>query len=129
MNGEVGVLNVGAGDTKLSFDPSNQADRIRAARIVKDMSRSTIEPRSMILIKLFAASILASAIGGFVSWGMTPRGGEIICTDSGKMSVHFSRVQGIDTKAVVDALFYLCDQTTIGFGYNNQKIRPINIDH
>lgn len=37
--GTVGVLNVGAGDTKLSFDPSNPAERIRAARIVKDMIR------------------------------------------------------------------------------------------
>lgn len=39
MNGGVGILNVGAGDTKLSFDPSNPAERIRAARIVKDMIR------------------------------------------------------------------------------------------
>lgn len=37
MNGQVGILNVGAGDTKLSFDKSNMAERIRAARIVKDM--------------------------------------------------------------------------------------------
>lgn len=37
--GEVGILNVGAGDTKLSFDPKNPAERIRAARIVKDMIR------------------------------------------------------------------------------------------
>jgi hypothetical protein len=39
MSGEVGILNVGAGDTKLSFDPKNPAERIRAARIVKDMIR------------------------------------------------------------------------------------------
>lgn len=39
MNGQIGVLNVGAGDTKLSFDPKNPADCIRAARIVKDMIR------------------------------------------------------------------------------------------
>lgn len=37
--GTVGILNVGAGDTKLSFDPSNPAERIRAARIVRDMLR------------------------------------------------------------------------------------------
>jgi hypothetical protein len=37
--GEVGILNVGAGDTKLTFDRSNPADCIRAARIVKDMLR------------------------------------------------------------------------------------------
>lgn len=37
--GEVGILNVGDGDTKLSFDPRNPAERIRAARIVKDMIR------------------------------------------------------------------------------------------
>lgn len=39
MNGTVGVLNVGVGDTKLSFDPTNPAERIRAARIVRDMLR------------------------------------------------------------------------------------------
>lgn len=37
--GTVGILNVGDGDTKLSFDPKNPAERIRAARIVKDMIR------------------------------------------------------------------------------------------
>lgn len=37
--GTVGILNVGAGDTKLSFDPRNPAERIRAARIVRDMLR------------------------------------------------------------------------------------------
>ena len=37
--GKVGILNVGAGDTKLSFDPSDPAECIRAARIVKDMIR------------------------------------------------------------------------------------------
>lgn len=35
----IGVLNVGAGDTKLTFDKSNPAECIRAARIVKDMLR------------------------------------------------------------------------------------------
>lgn len=39
MTGTVGILNVGAGDTKLSFDPKNPAERIRAARIVRDMLR------------------------------------------------------------------------------------------
>lgn len=39
MLGTVGILSVGAGDTKLSFDPNNPQDRIRAARIVKDMLR------------------------------------------------------------------------------------------
>lgn len=37
MAGEVGILNVGAGDTKLVFDQNNPQDCIRAARIVKDM--------------------------------------------------------------------------------------------
>lgn len=37
--GTVGILNVGDGDTKLSFDPRNPAERIRAARIVRDMLR------------------------------------------------------------------------------------------
>lgn len=37
--GELGILNVGAGDVKLSFDPANPAERMRAARIVKDMLR------------------------------------------------------------------------------------------
>ncbi|PTR05376.1 MULTISPECIES: hypothetical protein [unclassified Novosphingobium] len=39
MAGEVAILNVGAGDTKLSFDPSNPAEVARAAKIVKDMIR------------------------------------------------------------------------------------------
>lgn len=39
MTGEVGILNVGAGDTKLTFDPNNPQEMIRAARIVKDMLR------------------------------------------------------------------------------------------
>jgi hypothetical protein len=38
-DGEVGILNVGAGDTKLVFDKNNPQDMIRAARIVKDMLR------------------------------------------------------------------------------------------
>lgn len=33
----LGVLNVGAGDTKLSFDKDNLPERERAARIVTDM--------------------------------------------------------------------------------------------
>lgn len=33
----LGILNVGAGDTKLSFDPSKPEERERAARIVTDM--------------------------------------------------------------------------------------------
>lgn len=37
--GTIGILNVGAGDTKLSFDPTNPAEVIRASRIVKDMIR------------------------------------------------------------------------------------------
>lgn len=37
--GEVGILNVGAGDIRLNFDPANPAERIRAARIVADMLR------------------------------------------------------------------------------------------
>jgi hypothetical protein len=37
MTGEVGILNVGAGDTKLSFDPSNPAEVKRASTIVADM--------------------------------------------------------------------------------------------
>jgi hypothetical protein len=35
--GEISILNVGDGDTKLSFDKKNPAERIRAARIVADM--------------------------------------------------------------------------------------------
>lgn len=37
--GSLGILNVGAGDTKLTFDKSNPAERIRSARIVTDMLR------------------------------------------------------------------------------------------
>lgn len=39
MTGTVGILNVGAGDIKLSFDPDNAIELIRAKRIVKDMLR------------------------------------------------------------------------------------------
>lgn len=39
MKGQIGILNVGAGDTKLVFDKNNPAECIRAARIVKDMLR------------------------------------------------------------------------------------------
>ncbi|SKB32823.1 hypothetical protein [Sphingopyxis flava] len=37
--GEVGILNVGAGDTKLVFDPTKPDEVERSARIVKDMIR------------------------------------------------------------------------------------------
>lgn len=37
MPGTIGILSVGAGDIRLTFDPANQAEMIRAARIVKDM--------------------------------------------------------------------------------------------
>jgi hypothetical protein len=39
MKGTIGILNVGAGDTKLTFDKSNPAETIRSARIVTDMLR------------------------------------------------------------------------------------------
>jgi hypothetical protein len=35
--GMVGILNVGAGDTKLSFDPKKPEERKRAAAVVADM--------------------------------------------------------------------------------------------
>lgn len=37
--GEIAILSVGSGDTKLIFDNKNPAETIRAARIVKDMLR------------------------------------------------------------------------------------------
>lgn len=37
--GCLGILNVGDGDTKLTFDPKNDAERKRAAKIVTDMLR------------------------------------------------------------------------------------------
>jgi hypothetical protein len=39
MIGEVAILNVAAGDIKLSFDPSQPKEVARAAKIVKDMIR------------------------------------------------------------------------------------------
>lgn len=36
---EIGILNVGAGDTKITFDKNNPAECIRAGRIVQDMLR------------------------------------------------------------------------------------------
>lgn len=38
-SGTVGVLNVGAGDTTLTFDPNNPTELERAKRIVTDMLR------------------------------------------------------------------------------------------
>jgi len=37
--GQLGILNVGAGDTKISFDKDKPEDRARAAQIVTDMIR------------------------------------------------------------------------------------------
>lgn len=37
--GEIGILNVGAGDNRLVFDLKDPAGMIRAARVVKDMIR------------------------------------------------------------------------------------------
>lgn len=37
MSGSLGILNVGAGDTKLTFDKDNPMERARSARIVTDM--------------------------------------------------------------------------------------------
>lgn len=39
IRGSVAVLNVGEGDTKLTFDKNNPQECIRAARIVTDMIR------------------------------------------------------------------------------------------
>lgn len=39
MSGEISILNVGAGDTKLTFDPSDPTEVAHSARIVKDMIR------------------------------------------------------------------------------------------
>lgn len=39
MIGELAILNVGAGDTKLTLDPSKPDEVKRAAKIVKDMIR------------------------------------------------------------------------------------------
>lgn len=37
--GTVGILSVGSGDVRISFDKNDPAERIRAARIVTDMLR------------------------------------------------------------------------------------------
>lgn len=37
--GQIGILNVGAGDNKLVFDPDDMPGMIRAARVVNDMIR------------------------------------------------------------------------------------------
>lgn len=37
--GEVGILNIGCGDTKLVFNKDDPAETIRAGRIVKDLLR------------------------------------------------------------------------------------------
>lgn len=37
--GTLNILNVGAGDTKITFDKNNPAEAIRAGRIIRDMLR------------------------------------------------------------------------------------------
>jgi hypothetical protein len=37
--GDLSILNVGAGDTKITFDSKNPAEVIRTSRIIKDMLR------------------------------------------------------------------------------------------
>lgn len=37
--GSIAILNVGAGDVKVTFDKNNPAETIRARRIIKDMLR------------------------------------------------------------------------------------------
>lgn len=37
--GQVGILNVGAGDIKISFNSDDEAEKIRAGRVVKEMLR------------------------------------------------------------------------------------------
>jgi hypothetical protein len=37
--GGIGIQNVGAGDTKLTFDKNNPAECVRSGRIVEDMLR------------------------------------------------------------------------------------------
>lgn len=37
MDGSIGILNVGAGDTKLTFDPEKSEERKRAAAAVTEM--------------------------------------------------------------------------------------------
>ncbi len=39
MKGSVGILNVGAGDTKLSFDPTKPSEIDHAKKVVTDMLR------------------------------------------------------------------------------------------
>ena len=39
MTGTIGILSVGAGDTRLTFDKDNPVESIRSARIVTDMLR------------------------------------------------------------------------------------------
>jgi len=39
MSGEIGILNVGAGDTKLVFDPKKPEEVKRASATLKDMIR------------------------------------------------------------------------------------------
>ena|SRR5579863_2810245 len=37
--GSIAILNVGTGDTKISFDGNNPMDKVRASRVIKDMLR------------------------------------------------------------------------------------------
>lgn len=55
--GAVNILSVGEGHIRLSFDDGDPAEKIRAARIVKDMLR-----------RGYALLIATKADGGTVSW-------------------------------------------------------------
>lgn len=67
---------------------------------------------------LYVSAIILAC---FITWGLTPNRGEINCWADGSMTIHI-QTSNIDTHALKDALFYLCDQDTIGFGYNNPKV-------
>lgn len=77
-------------------------------------------------MRIFAAYISMGMLGYFLAWGLTPRGGAIVCTESGKMNISIAHIEGMDPKVVSDQLYYLCDSATIGFGYKNPRFFPLS---
>lgn len=67
MSGTVGILNVGAGDIELSFNPENPTERIRAARIrfiAPPMGHRSKMARDSILSLRFGRIVIVEYIPG-----------------------------------------------------------------
>lgn len=76
--------------------------------------------RSCLLsLSLFGGlAVAGKLIGDKVS---RDHGGQIICTGDGRINIEIGRIEGIDPHAIRQGILYLCDPSTIGFGYANPR--------